>query len=75
MNIANNQNISKTLGLSYIMDDKNLPAVKQTIIVPNGDQTEAESDYDFARKNLYDIIKAGQDALEEMMEFAKQSLV
>jgi len=73
MNIANNQNISKTLGLSYIMDDKNLPAVKQTIIVPNGDQTEAESDYDFARKNLYDIIEAGQEALEEMMEFAKQS--
>jgi hypothetical protein len=75
MNIANTQNISKTLGLSYIGPDQKLPAMKsgQTLIVQNENQSNADSDYNFARKNLYDIIEAGQEALDEMMEFAKQS--
>ena len=30
-------------------------------------------DYDYARKNLYDVIEKGSDALEYIMDIAKQS--
>jgi len=31
------------------------------------------NDFEFARQNLYDIISKGQDALEDMLDVAKQS--
>lgn len=30
-------------------------------------------DYEYARKNLYDVIEKGSDALEHIMDIAKQS--
>jgi len=76
MNIANNQIISQKLGLSPMNDSVGFPTKKlpvQAILVQDESQTNAENDYDFARKNLYDIIEAGQEALTDMLEFAKQS--
>ena len=32
-----------------------------------------QNDFEFARQNLYDIISKGQDALEDMLDVAKQS--
>ena len=55
--------ISESLGLDPI-DIK--PPLK-TINVAD------QNDFEFARKNLYDIISKGQDALEDMLDVARQS--
>lgn len=34
---------------------------------------EAEDDFDFARKNLYDVIGKSQEAIEDMVDVARQS--
>lgn len=56
--------ISNSLGVEPIVYDSN-----QEIITPpkHGD------DYDYARKNLYDVIEKGNVALEDIIDIAKQS--
>jgi hypothetical protein len=39
-------------------------------IAPDG---QIEDDFDFARKNLYDVIGKSQEALEDMIDVARQS--
>ena len=34
---------------------------------------EDETDFQYARENLYNLIERGQDGLEELLEIAKQS--
>ena len=34
---------------------------------------EVEEDFDYARKNLYDVIGKSQEALEDMIDVARQS--
>lgn len=34
---------------------------------------QAEDDFDYARKNLYDVIGKSQEALEDMIDVARQS--
>jgi hypothetical protein len=55
--------ISESLGLEpvYIR-----PPVKTV-------NSAEENDFEFTRRNLYDIISKGQDALEDMLDVAKQS--
>ena len=68
--IANNENISTILGLPYVPESKG--EIVETIHVePSSDK--AESDYEYARRNLYDIIENGQRALDDMIDFAKQA--
>lgn len=58
--------ISSSLGLEPMNTAKItsvLPAVK----------AETNDDYEYARQNLYDLIEKGQDALEELIDIAKQS--
>jgi len=68
--IANNENISTILGLPYV-PEKNEVATT-TIHVEQSDD-KAENDYEYARRNLYDIIENGQRALDDMIDFAKQA--
>ncbi len=35
--------------------------------------SQVEDDFDFARKNLYDVIGKSQEALEDMIDVARQS--
>jgi hypothetical protein len=69
--IANNTNLSTALGITYNV----LPPERTEVIEPAGntDIQKAENDYEFARRNLYDIIEQGQTALEDMIDFAKQA--
>jgi hypothetical protein len=71
--IANTDNISSILGVANIPDDAPMTIGKTTYINNTADADKAESDYEFTRRNLYDIIEKGQYALDEMMEFARQS--
>jgi Terminase DNA packaging enzyme len=67
--IANGQNISAALGVAYTI---NPPAPDKEEIVVSGDN-KAENDYEYARRNLYDIISSGSEALDDMINFAKQA--
>ena len=50
------------------------PLVKDVnIMKPNTKSDDIESDYKYARENLYNAIERGSDALEELVELAKQS--
>jgi hypothetical protein len=69
--MANNSSLSNALGITYNV----LPPDRKDVAIPIGDSDtqKAENDYEFARRNLYDIIEQGQTALEDMIEFAKQA--
>ena len=50
--------------------------VKTERIVPvitNDDSGDSETDFQYVRENLYNLIERGQDGLEEMLEIAKSS--
>ena len=46
------------------------PAVR---IKPKTDGKDDDIDYNYARENYYNLIERNQDAIEEMLEIAKQS--
>lgn len=48
--------------------------VRQVVQPPAGDDDEqVDKDYEYTRTNLYNVIERGTEALEEMLEVAKQS--
>ena len=50
------------------------PLVKDIeVLKPDTRNDDIESDYKYARENLYNAIERGSDALEELVELAKQS--
>lgn len=64
------QNFEKILNLPETIED----SAKQEIIVPSNDNHEdIDNDYKYARENLYGVIEKGTDALDELVEIAKQS--
>ena len=42
-------------------------------ILPKTDGKDDDIDYNYARENYYNLIERNQDAVEEMLEIAKQS--
>jgi len=49
-------------------------SVQKIIQPPEGDDDEQiDKDYEYTRTNLYNIIERGTEALEEVLEVAKQS--
>jgi hypothetical protein len=67
---ANNQNISNALGIAYNITPV---ANSTTAVVLEDSVNKVDDDYEFARRNLYDIIERGQEALTDMIDFAKQA--
>ena len=47
--------------------------VKAERVVPAVTDDDSESDFQYARENLYNLIERGTDGLEELIEIAKQS--
>lgn len=56
--------ISGSLGLEPIEYED-----RQEVIVPD----KHKDDYEYARKNLYDVIEKGSHALEDIIDIARQS--
>ena len=42
-------------------------------VITNDDSGDSETDFQYVRENLYNLIERGQDGLEEMLEIAKSS--
>ena len=47
--------------------------VKSEKIVPVVSANDTETDFQYVRENLYNLIERGQDGLEEILEIAKSS--
>ena len=55
---------------------ENLPKVTKDTslrVVPETNGMEEDTDFKYTRENLYNLIERGQDAVEELLEIAKQS--
>lgn len=64
------ENFEKIFNLPESVNDSS----KQEIVVPVDHQQETiDNDFRYARENLYGIIEKGSDALDELVELAKQS--
>ena len=66
--------ISNSLGLKPLNDvlevtPNKVPLIHATLSVEN----KLDRDYEYARTNFYNVIEAGTEALEEMLQVAKSS--
>ena len=55
---------------------ENLPKVTKDAslrVVPETNGMEEDTDFKYTRENLYNLLERGQDAVEELLEIAKQS--
>jgi hypothetical protein len=56
-----------------IIEKPKKEVVKTGRFVPVISADDSETDFQYARENLYNLIERGQDGLEEMLEIAKSS--
>ena len=56
-----------------IIEKPKKEVIKTGRFVPVISADESETDFQYARENLYNLIERGQDGLEEMLEIAKSS--
>ena len=55
---------------------ENLPKVTRGVpprVMPEINGVEEDKDFRYTRENLYNLLERGQDAVEELLEIAKQS--
>ena len=55
---------------------ENLPIVTRGVpprVMPEINGVEEDTDFRYTRENLYNLLERGQDAVEELLEIAKQS--
>ena len=51
----------------------NIEPTKQEVLAPDNSNKDVEDDYDYARRNLRDLIDSGMGDLDRVMEIARQS--
>ena len=56
-----------------IVENPQRDVAKTEKVKPLVNGQEDETDFQYARENLYNLIERGQDGLEELLEIAKQS--
>ncbi len=68
-----NDPIADALNVTPLKDTKkDVVKVEKEIVVHQTDD-QVENDFEYARRNLYDIIEKGQQALEGILDVADQS--
>ena len=64
--------IGQTLGIIK-KPEKNLTKETPRVISPmSSDEDDIENDYKYQRENLYNLIERGQDAIDGILELAKE---
>ena len=56
-----------------IVEKPKKEVVKVERVVPTVTDDDSETDFQYARENLYNLIERGTDGLDELLEIAKQS--
>ena len=71
MTVANiDDHLDEVLG---IIEKPQKEVVKVKKVKPPINGQDEDTDFQYARENLYNLIERGQDGLEELLEIAKQS--
>ena len=65
--------IDEILEITSVVPTSELKPDSTTRVVPNSNGNDDETDYNYTRENYYNLIERNQDAVEEMLEIAKQS--
>ena len=65
--------IDEILEITSLVPTAEMKPVPSTRVVPQKNGKDDEVDYNYARENYYNLIERNQDAVEEMLEIAKQS--
>lgn len=67
-----NDNIDEVLNIEQedIVEELSVPAIPRPIKAAN--DTDVDIDYQYQRENLYHLIERGQDAIEGILEVAKE---
>ena len=65
--------IDEILEITSVVPTTELKPEPPARIVPNSDGKDDETDYNYTSDNYYNLIERNQDAVEEMLEIAKQS--
>ena len=67
--------IGKHLGIKPVIVDAEIVGEppRKAIVKAEDPSSETERDYKYARQNFIDIIEKGAEALEELMDVARQS--
>ena len=74
MTHSTDERIDEILEITSLVPTSELkPEPTTTRIKPKIDGKDDDIDYNYARENYYNLIERNQDAVEEMLEIAKQS--
>ena len=65
--------IDEILEITSLVPTAELKPEPPARIKPKTDGKDDDIDYNYARENYYNLIERNQDAIEEMLEIAKQS--
>ena len=65
--------IDEILEITSLVPTSELKPEATVRIKPKTDGKDDDIDYNYARENYYNLIERNQDAVEEMLEIAKQS--
>ena len=65
--------IDEILEITSLVPTSELKPEPPVRIKPKTDGKDDDIDYNYARENYYNLIERNQDAIEEMLEIAKQS--
>jgi len=65
--------IDEILEITSLVPTPEIKPESSSRILPKTDGKDDDIDYNYARENYYNLIERNQDAVEEMLEIAKQS--
>ena len=65
--------IDEILEITSLVPTSELKPEPTSRVIPKTGGKDDEIDYNYARENYYNLIERNQDAVEEMLEIAKQS--
>ena len=65
--------IDEILEITSLVPSSEMKPSSSPRIKPKIDGQDEDIDYNYARENYYNLIERNQDAVEEMLEIAKQS--
>ncbi|NWJ44064.1 terminase, partial [Marine Group I thaumarchaeote] len=65
--------IDEILKITSLVPTQEMKPTPAPRVLPKTTGKDDEIDYNYARENYYNLIERNQDAVEEMLEIAKQS--
>ena len=71
--MKNDTRIDEILEITSLVPSSEMKPEPSARIIPQKNGKDEDIDYNYARENYYNLIERNQDAVEEMLEIAKQS--